>query len=282
MVGKLIKHDFLESRRKFAPVIGMIIAVTFMLIVMFNSSFYGTGAELVLLIMTFLVFGLSISSFVMTIMALIDLLYTSVYNKRGYQLFTMPVKSWEILVSKLVLVFIWMSIIGLVTLICGGTIMLIVFGKVDVLDYFASFFSYLFSNIDVRVYAVSLFSSVVGTIYSFSLFMFVGSIVHSCYVQNGRNYKMLIFYLIAVVLISSTLGKLMSSDMALQFIIGEGALNGEMLDPLVNGWGQLFSTVVNVGALKATLWFSVLEGLIATSFMYGTIWFWNNKLEVID
>ena len=213
---------------------------------------------------------------------MIDLLYTSVYNKRGYQLFTMPVKSWEILVSKLVLVFIWMSIIGLVTLICGGTIMLIVFGKVDVLDYFASFFSYLFSNIDVRVYAVSLFSSVVGTIYSFSLFMFVGSIVHSCYVQNGRNYKMLIFYLIAVVLISSTLGKLMSSDMALQFIIGEGALNGEMLDPLVNGWGQLFSTVVNVGALKATLWFSVLEGLIATSFMYGTIWFWNNKLEVID
>lgn len=282
MVGKLIKHDFLESRRKFTPVIGMIVVVTVMLTIMFNSNYTGAGSDFIVLAMLFMVFGLSIASFVMTVMALVDLLYTSVYNKRGYQLFTMPVKPWEILLSKLVLVFIWMTVIGFVTLLCGSALLTFVFGKVGVWEYITSFLSYLLTNIDVRVYAVSLFANFVGTIYSFSLFMFVGSIVHSSYVQNGRNYKMLIFYLIAVVLATSLFGQLSSSVMPLEFVLNDALITGLVGDPLLTGWDQIFTTVVNVGALKSSLWLTVLQGLIAVSLSYGTIWVWNHKLEVID
>lgn len=282
MVLKLIKHDFVESSRKFVPVIGMIVAVTAMIIIMFKSSISGWGAEVVVIAMSFMVFGLSIASFVLSVMGIIDLLYTSVYNKRGYQLFTMPVKSWEILLSKLALVFIWVGIISIVTILCAGFIFLMVFGNVGIWEYVTSFFNYIANSLDIRVYLVSMLSNLVSTVYSFALFMFVGSVIHSSYVQNGRNYKMLIFYLIASVVMSSMFGLLMTSDVAIDFFLQDALVLGEVIDPLLGGWEQLFTLAVNVDVLQATLWFALLKALIAGLFAFGTLWFWKNKLEIVD
>ena len=111
MLGKLIKHEFKEASRRFVMILGMIVAASIILALSFNmEAIYNEGVILVMLML--ILMGLGIAVVVMSFMAFIDLLYTSLYNKNGYRLFTLPVETWEIIVAKISVYAIWNAIVG--------------------------------------------------------------------------------------------------------------------------------------------------------------------------
>lgn len=280
MVGKLIKHEFLESKRKFIPVIGTITAATVILMLMVKGGF---GSEFLIFTVSFILFGLFVASVVMTIMAFIHLLYTSVYNKRGYQLFTLPVKTWEIIVAKLAVTFVWTIIMLLVSGLALFLIFLVAFSGEEIWPYISGVFNYIFTSIELRYYAVSLLSQISGIIFTFSIFMFVGSVVHSKYIQNRRGLIMFIGYLVITAIINNVLSLFISNALPIDFVVNpEVMMNPTMFDPLVAGWDAYFSLTTNIQVLQSFVWLAVLKGLIGVGFIFGTIWFWDNKLEIID
>ena len=280
MVGKLIKHEFLESKRKFIPVIGTIAAATLILVTMIKGGF---GSNFLIVTTSFILVGLFFASIVMTIMAFIHVLYTSVYNKRGYQLFTLPVKTWEIIVAKLAITFIWTIIMMLVSGLAILIVFFVALSGNEVMPYISSGFNYLFTSIELRYYAVSLLSQITGTIFTFATFMFVGSIVHSEFVQNRRGLIMFIGFLVLTVIVNNVVALFITSGLPIDFIPNPDAvMNPGMYDPLVSGWESYFTLSTNVQVLQSHMLLAVIKGLLGVGFIFGTIWFWDNKLEIID
>lgn len=285
MVGKLVKHDFLESRRKFVPVVGSIVALTLIILMLTRSEFSGGGASFIMSVSILLMFGLSIAAVVLSFMAYIDLLYTSMYNKNGYKLFTLPVKSWEIVASKIIVSFIWTIIISAVTIVSAYLFLLITMSGFEGWEYITSFFKYLTAQVDIRVFAVWTLNVIASTIFSISLFLFVGSIVGSSYVQNKRNFKMFVFYLITAIVVGNVIGLLNLNASIFEVSFSPELLESAIMsgfDPLVDGWETIMQFYVNVEGIQHMVYLALIRLCIGSLFIYGTIWFWNNKLEIID
>ena len=286
MVGKLIKHEFLDSRKSFMPVIGLIFGSTLVLTIFVKTSLQNNSMAFVNSILLLIFFGMSVAIAVMSLMAMIDLLYKSIYNKNGYRLFTLPVKSWEIVVAKIIVTFIWGIIIGLITFFAFTIFLGIVTKGTDTVKLIGSLISYVFSELELRFIAASLISFFSSNIITITILLFVGSMMNSAYVQNRRGLKTFILYLVITSIVTRiTAGFTLNQntlDVIFQetVIINPGILEG--FDPLVDGWHHLFTINTWVDGMQVMLKVAFLELIISGLFVFGTIWFWDNKLEVID
>lgn len=286
MVGKLIKHEFLDSRKSFMPVIGLIFGSTLVLTIFVKTSLQNNSMAFVNSILLLIFFGMSVAIAVMSLMAMIDLLYKSIYNKNGYRLFTLPVKSWEIVAAKIIVTFIWGIIIGLITFIAFTIFLVIVTNGVDTVKLIGSLMSYVISELELRFIAASLISFISSNIITITILLFVGSMMNSAYVQNRRGLKTFILYLVITSIVTRiTAGFTLNQntlDIIFQetVIINPGILEG--FDPLVDGWHHLFTINTWVDGMQVMLKVAFLELIISGLFVFGTIWFWDNKLEVID
>ncbi len=74
-----------------------------------------------------------------------------------------------------------------------------------------------------------------------------------------------------------------SNALPIDFVMNpEVMMNPGMYDPLIAGWETYFRLTTNIQVLQSFVWLAVLKGLIGVCFIFGTIWFWDNKLEIID
>ena len=112
MVIKLVKRELRDSSTSFVPVLAAILAGSVLLplqIRFFNSiGFLNAIVNIVLMLLFF-------TAMILSIRASFYILYTNMYNKSGYELFTLPVKLWEIVVSKLITLVIWYVALSIVT-----------------------------------------------------------------------------------------------------------------------------------------------------------------------
>lgn len=283
MVVKLIKHEFKEASRRFVPILGMIVAASIILALSFNmEAIYNEGVILVMLML--ILMGLGIAVVVMSFMAFIDLLYTSLYNKNGYRLFTLPVETWEIIVAKISVYAIWNAIVGITTLLAFIFITAVTVDLSEVWLIVDSIILFIKEVIELRVVLVGILSTLTSSLLTLSLFLLVGSIVNSHYVQNHRGIKMFIGYLISYVLLNQIMMQLGSGlATSINVSLDPNFLNNaNAFNPLIQGWGAMFDVSTNLSGLRTLSMFSVLNFSVSMLFLFGTTWFWNNKLEIID
>ncbi len=283
MVVKLIKHEFKEASRRFVPILGMIVAASIILALSFNmEAIYNEGMILVMLML--ILMGLGIAVVVMSFMAFIDLLYTSLYNKNGYRLFTLPVETWEIIVAKISVYAIWNAIVGITTLLAFIFITAVTVDLSEVWLIVDSIILFIKEVIEFRVVLVGILSTLTSSLLTLSLFLLVGSIVNSHYVQNHRGIKMFIGYLISYVLLNQIMMQLGSGlATSINVSLDPNFLNNaNAFNPLIQGWGAMFDVSTNLSGLRTLSMFSVLNFSVSMLFLFGTTWFWNNKLEIID
>ncbi len=153
MLRKLIKYDMKSISRVFIPMWILTPVVALMLSFAIrgmstwtqnfqSSGFMVAGNGILLMVMMLLFFGIMVGLFVMTILFTIQRFWNGLLKDEGYLMFTLPVKVWQLIVSKAVTATI-VSCIGVVVGIFSCMI-LAVFSTDEIITSLAYAWKYLF------------------------------------------------------------------------------------------------------------------------------------------
>lgn len=151
MLGKLMKYDLKSMSRAFipmwilAPVISLLLSFSIRGMIEWTENpvlraLMGTGNSILMIIMGLLFAAAIIGLLVMTIMFVVQRFWNGLLKEEGYLMFTLPVKVWELIVSK-ALTATLVSCISIVVGIFSGMI-LGVLATNDIIHAFA----YLWKN----------------------------------------------------------------------------------------------------------------------------------------
>lgn len=130
MLTKLLKYEFRATARLFLPfyVVLLVFAlinrfINFEQLVAIDAQVFGFGVlELFGFLARLLYFVLVVGILVMTLLILLQRFYKSLLGDEGYLMFTLPVRPWQHIVSKLIAAAVWVTASGLVT---AGSIMIL-------------------------------------------------------------------------------------------------------------------------------------------------------------
>lgn len=153
MLRKLIKYDMKSISRVFIPMWILTPVVALMLSFAIrgmstwtqnfqSSGFMVAGNGILLMVMMLLFFGIMVGLFVMTILFTIQRFWNGLLKDEGYLMFTLPVKVWQLIVSKAVTATI-VSCIGVLVGIFSCMI-LAVFSTDEIITSLAYAWKYLF------------------------------------------------------------------------------------------------------------------------------------------
>ena len=111
MLGKLMKYEIKGTARLLLPVYAALLAMT-----LINKIFLSINSDATGFIVTT---GIIMAHYVCIIIALVIIqrFYKNLMTDEGYLMFTLPVPTWQQIVSKLVIALMW-------TFVCGIVIML--------------------------------------------------------------------------------------------------------------------------------------------------------------
>lgn len=133
MLGKLIKYEYKATARTFIP-----IYIALLLVAAINRVFRIGNIEKAWGISTIILVGLFIGLGVLTIIMIIERFNKNLLGDEGYLMFTLPVKSGQLILSKLIMSMIWTIISSIIAAIT----FCILFGEVALFDE-------LFTNSDI-------------------------------------------------------------------------------------------------------------------------------------
>lgn len=151
---KLIKHDFISTSR----ITGLIYAIVALLAAFIVATKKGSNSVVSALGAGILVLVTMALFVVVAVVLMIDF-HKSLYGDRGYLTFTLPVKSWKILLSKLIVSGTWLLIA--IAAFFGTGILFVTtieaeYGEtVDFVESFAAM-----SGIDIASYVVLIFTRI--------------------------------------------------------------------------------------------------------------------------
>ncbi len=124
MLGKLIRYEISATGRSFLPFYAALIV--FALINKLFFSFDTPVPDFIADVTMGIYIIIIIALVVLTYLVMIQRFYKNLLSDEGYLMFTLPVKSWQHITSKLVVAVMWMILSLLVTLF---TIFLMVFNS---------------------------------------------------------------------------------------------------------------------------------------------------------
>lgn len=260
MVIKLIKREISDSSRSFIPVLACILLGSILVPVQLRYM----EASLVSAIINFIVVILVFSVFILSIRASFYILYTNLYNRSGYELFTLPVKAWQIIVSKILTLLFWYLVIGVVATLSFILFGIILTGDISLIfEGIGIFMKYVmpeFLNVDALLVLANSLSS---TLQACILVFFVGAIANSSFFSRNRAWFALLFFLLISWGVNMVVAGLGIDFVGISFV---GSMDGIQME---------FNRMVLLGGLVFNL---VLTGF----YFLGTLWFWDNKLEIMN
>ena len=130
MLGKLIKYEYKATARTFIP-----IYIALLLVAIINRMFGIRNIDIAWGISLIALVGLFIALGVLTIIVIVQRFNKNLLGDEGYLMFTLPVKSEQLIASKLIISIVWTIISGIVAFIT----FLILLGE-------ASLFNEIFKN----------------------------------------------------------------------------------------------------------------------------------------
>ena len=134
MTGKLLKYDLKSMLRNFVPLWAALLAVSIINYFTIHSLDQAKGAAQLPAMVAMLVYGsLVVAVMVVTAVLVIQRFYQGLLKDEGYLMFTLPVRPWQLLTSKLaaaVIVCLGSCIVG------GISVMVIAFDSDVYLNMF--------------------------------------------------------------------------------------------------------------------------------------------------
>lgn len=162
MLRKLIKYDIKSISRVFIPmwILTPIVALMLSFSIrgmstwtqnIISSGFMVAGNGILMMVMMLLFFGIMVGLFVMTILFTIQRFWNGLLKEEGYLMFTLPVKVWELIVSKAITAII----VSCISILVGifSSMILAVFSTDEFITSLAYVWKYMFGvvwKIDAR------------------------------------------------------------------------------------------------------------------------------------
>ena len=267
MVIKLVKREFAESKKAFIPVLGAILAGSLLFAIqikLIENSSMGT-ASLVTNFVGIILFTLFVSVIVLSVRASLTILYSSMYGEGGYELFTLPVKGWQIIVAKVITLSFWSILSTLVGIIGGLLITLILTGSFDLITEAFREITYLFRDILTNENSLALLlSTFMASLKGLALIFLAGSIANSSLISKRRALMTFVIIIMVNFVIANVMSLTGINDTSvLSFYFESDIVNFDL-----DTGRLLILTFIDF------LWIGI--------FTFGTIWFWENKLEILN
>lgn len=128
MLGKLLKYEIKSTGRVFLPLYGVLVVVSIIISLLFTAESNMSGLVNGILVMLY--FSLMVAIGVVTFVVIIQRFYKNLLTDEGYLMFTLPVKTWHLVTSKLLIAMLWSAVSSLAAAFSLFFIMTGTFGNV--------------------------------------------------------------------------------------------------------------------------------------------------------
>ncbi|MEG1477897.1 MAG: hypothetical protein RSC20_00065 [Clostridiales bacterium] len=114
MLGKLLKYEFKATGRVLVP-----IYILMLLAALVGGFTFGPNAGTFSMIIIMIFAGLATASIVLTIIITVQRFNNNLLTDEGYLMFTLPVSTTKLILSKLIVAFCWCLIGTIAGILCG-------------------------------------------------------------------------------------------------------------------------------------------------------------------
>lgn len=251
MLRKLMKEEILASYRTYVPILLAIIGMTLMSVLGFRVE-EGEVVGILSLSVTMLIMGAA-GGF--TLYNLVVSLGTRVYGKPGYLLFSVPAKTWEIMVSKLLVNLMW---IVLTLMICAGSVIysFSVFAEMGIADL-TLMLEEIFQGLGTWDFVRMGVITIISVIYQIVFFMFLFALLNLIY----KGEKKVLIGILLFFGLNQVVGVLQNAVIGNYYL--EVLENPESVDLMRIYWGN-----------------ALLEVALALLFFFLSYHFMDKKMEL--
>jgi ABC-2 type transport system ATP-binding protein len=280
MLIKCIKHDLLATYREFT---GLYTAMILLAIV--GPFITRTNNQYLIAVLFFGIFGVIIATLVVTFLTIIRLYSRRLFSDEGYLTLTLPVKTSDTVISKVATGTIWSFATATVFIISGllfSTIIFFVYAgsawasqAKDIFAALGQIASTGIFNVFGRLSLLGIPMSLVDTVYSMILLIFVITLVNTSIIRKNR----VAFGIVIYFALSLGLNAFMSLFHTTPFVFREVGLyfqNINSMSDFLLGLRQVGFSV----SLPDYAFGIIGQGVIAAILGYATLWLLDHKLEM--
>lgn len=144
MLKKLMKYELRATGRIFLPFFGALLALSILNRIFYSSRVdkildtlrqndKGLPIEVIRILSAVIFVFLICAIFALTVIVMIQRYYKNLLGDEGYLMFTLPVKPWQLITSKMVISAMWLIVSGIVTVLAC---ILLAAGMQDIIHIF--------------------------------------------------------------------------------------------------------------------------------------------------
>ena len=256
MFGKLMKYELKSLLKGLLPLYGAILAVALINAVMASFGIGNSIDGLPQVTAIMLYFGLCVAVAVVTFLVIIQRFYKGLLGQEGYLMFTLPVPTWQLTLSKLLGAVITTILSGIV-----GMLSILLLGSLNInWGLFFRDFADIFPHwtLDATLFVIELIVLMLVGVAAMILEIYVAMALG--HLANKHRIAMSFVWFVVLQTVLSFLTGL--SAMALSY------------------WPFFPVFYVNLSA-HGMMWMMILPCLIeAAVFYFGTTWILKNKLNL--
>lgn len=245
MFGKLMKYELKSLLKGLLPLYGAILAVALINAVMASFGIGNSIDGLPQVTAIMLYFGLCVAVAVVTFLVIIQRFYKGLLGQEGYLMFTLPVPTWQLTLSKLLGAVITTILSGIV-----GMLSILILGSLNI--------NFPHWTLDATLFVIELIVLMLVGVAAMILEIYVA--IALGHLANKHRIAMSFVWFVVLQTVLSFLTGL--SAMALSY------------------WPFFPVFYVNLSA-HGMMWMMILPCLIeAAVFYFGTTWILKNKLNL--
>lgn len=256
MFGKLMKYELKSLLKGLLPLYGAILAVALINAVMASFGIGNSIDGLPQVTAIMLYFGLCVAVAVVTFLVIIQRFYKGLLGQEGYLMFTLPVPTWQLTLSKLLGAVITTILSGIV-----GMLSILLLGSLNInWGLFFRDFADIFPHwtLDATLFVIELIVLMLVGVAAMILEIYVAMALG--HLANKHRIAMSFVWFVVLQTVLSFLTGL--SAMALSY------------------WPFFPAFYANLSA-HGMMWMMILPCLIeAAVFYFGTTWILKNKLNL--
>ncbi len=269
MLGKLIKYELKACARTFLPLYCSIIFMSLIVGFSMNTEvFQIQGIAMIVL------FGLFVALVVLTIMITIQRFRKNLLDDEGYLMFTLPVSSRELVLSKYIVSLLYAILSGAVSVL-SFTIMGLIISKISILELMSVLSEVLsqISPISSMILATLLFMIVSYSIFILTLYLSV-SMGQLPIFNKHRNLVAFISFF-AINILSSKIYNLISS-------IFINPIDESRLDIAINDSSNFMITLSEMSKVFSAyfVYDIVIYIFLGVIILFGTTYILDKKLNL--
>mgnify|MGYP005773645453 FL=1 len=256
MFGKLMKYELKSLLKGLLPLYGAILAVALINAVMASFGIGNSIDGLPQVTAIMLYFGLCVAVAVVTFLVIIQRFYKGLLGQEGYLMFTLPVPTWQLTLSKLLGAVITTILSGIV-----GMLSILILGSLNInWGLFFRDFADIFPHwtLDATLFVIELIVLMLVGVAAMILEIYVAMALG--HLANKHRIAMSFVWFVVL-------------QTVLSFLTGLAAM-------ALGYWPFFPVFYVNLSA-HGMMWMMILPCLIeAAVFYFGTTWILKNKLNL--